>query len=74
MANCKFLEGCPFFNDMLGTMPDMAEKLKDSYCKDSQHSDCARYMVLTRLGRENVPNDLFPHETIRAEEILRPKD
>jgi hypothetical protein len=50
-------------------MPATAELYKSKYCR-ADNSECARYMVLVALGKENVPFDLFPHEVLRAHEII----
>lgn len=69
MADCKLLEKCPFFNDQMKDMPDMAELTKEKYCK-GDCSVCARYMVFKALGREKVPLDLFPFQVERASRII----
>ena len=35
------------------------------------NSQCARFMVASKLGKERVPADLFPGQTDRAREILK---
>jgi len=50
-------------------MPAAAELLKKRYCL-GDNSQCARFMVASRLGKERVPADLFPSQTDRAKEIL----
>jgi hypothetical protein len=50
-------------------MPSTAEIFKLRYCRGDS-ATCARYMVYRKLGRENVPANLFPNETHKAEELL----
>jgi len=50
-------------------MPDMAELMKDNYCRDDKYR-CARYRVFKALGREEVPSDLFPIDIQRADQII----
>lgn len=69
MADCERLPKCPFFFDKMENMPGMATILKSRYCKGDS-STCARYRVFLVLGAGNVPSDLFPNETERAERIL----
>lgn len=69
MAECKNLEGCPFFNDKLAEKPALASIMKKKYCLEDSTS-CARYIVCEALGKENVPGNLFPNMTIRAEELI----
>ena len=72
MADCELIEKCIFFNDRMGSMPATAEVYKKIFCRQSNET-CARYMVYSKIGRENVPSDLFPNEQQRAETIIREK-
>lgn len=65
MADCEFLEKCPFFNDQMKDMPAMAKTLKNRYCR-ADFDQCARYTIATKLGRGHVPPDMFPSEMERA--------
>lgn len=69
MAECVCLPACPFFNDNMTSMPATAELLKMRFCRGDS-AGCARHMVFERLGREAVPADLYPTQTIRARHIL----
>ena len=69
MAECEVLSKCPFFNDRMKDMPDVAEVYKKKYCK-TDNSACARYMVLKKLGREKVPADLYPNMADKAKAII----
>lgn len=69
MADCELLATCIFFNDRMAGMPSTAEIFKLRYCRGDS-ATCARYMVYRKLGRENVPANLFPNETHKAEELL----
>ena len=69
MGDCKRLGGCPFFNDQLNDMPSTAEMYKRRYCRDD-HTACARYQVAEVLGKERVPDNLFPGMLDRVQEIL----
>ncbi len=69
MADCEILADCIFFNDKMQNMPSVAGMYKQRYCR-TDNSTCARYMVMKKLGRENVPADLFPNMLDRAKEIL----
>jgi len=72
MADCPMLEKCPFFHDRMAEMPTMANLYKTRFCK-GEFPTCARHLVLTGLGREHVPADLFPNQNDRAQEILAAK-
>ena len=69
MADCEFLKGWPFFNDILDDMPAVANMMKSKYCR-GDNAQCARYLVRTEVGKEAVPDDLFPHEKDKAQEII----
>ncbi len=67
MKECKFLGTCPFFNDVLESMPSTAEALKDRYCRNDSKK-CARYQV--RINNHPVPDDLFPHQADKTHDII----
>ena len=69
MPDCEVLERCPFFNDVMQSMPDHAELFKQLYCHGG-NDICARYMVFRKLGRDAVPETLFPNEVSRANTII----
>ena len=69
MAHCELLEKCPFFNDQLQNMPAASNIMKKLYCRWI-FAKCARYKVAIVLGKKNVPSDLFPGDSRRAEDIL----
>jgi diadenosine tetraphosphate (Ap4A) HIT family hydrolase len=69
MTDCEVIAGCPFFNDKLPNMPSLSAWLKIQYCQ-SKYPECARYRVRQALGGGKVPSDLFPNESIRAENII----
>lgn len=70
--NCERIEKCPFFNDQMSNMPATAALYKERYCK-GDNERCARYHLLTNVGPESVPGDLFPNQWERAEEIVKRK-
>jgi hypothetical protein len=69
MANCELIAKCIFFNDQMANMPSTAEVFKNLYCRDNS-SHCARYVACKALGREKVPQDLFPNQLDRANELV----
>jgi len=69
MSGCERLDKCPIVNDSKnGTAADF-EKIKEKYCTDN-YANCARYMVLTSVGGDFVPNDLLPEQVEKAKEII----
>ncbi len=61
MAECEFIEKCPFFNDRLENKAVAIEDFKIRYCREN-NLNCARYMVANALGKEKMPPNLYPHE------------
>ena len=72
MANCECLQGCIFFNDQMENMPNMASRIKQKYCL-TDNSQCARYIVFKSKGKEAVPQTLFPHQTNKISELIKPE-
>ena len=69
MHECPRLGECAFFLEKMGAMPLSTEMLKEEYCRNN-YTICARYVVFLALGKDNIPQDLFPNEPNRAREIL----
>ncbi|MBN2736209.1 MAG: hypothetical protein JXR70_04450 [Spirochaetales bacterium] len=69
MAECEFINKCPFFHDKLENKPDSIQELKKKYCLDN-NLNCARYMVAISLGPEKMPSNLYPHEKDRAYVVI----
>ncbi len=69
MADCEILEGCLFFNDKMTLDSGLGALYKRSYCL-GDNTNCARYMVFKKLGRDKVPNWLPPNLTEKALEII----
>jgi hypothetical protein len=66
---CEKLHTCIFFNDQMEAMPAVAELLKTQRCRGA-FDECARFRVAAKLGGANVPRDLYPNDTARANKIL----
>ena len=69
MAVCEIMTTCIFFNDQMESMPGSADFFKKKYCQ-GDNSECARHIVFKKLGRPNVPRDLFPNQIERAKKII----
>ena len=69
MSDCEKLPTCIFFNDKMKNAPATASIYKKTYCVGN-NSNCARYLVLKVLGKDKVPDDLFPNEAQRAKNII----
>lgn len=69
MAECECLSGCPFFNDKMTANPGLTDMYKKKYCLGN-NEQCARHMVFEKLGKGNVPGDLYPNQRDKVEDIL----
>lgn len=54
----------------MADMPATAELMKKRYCLGDETS-CARYMVLRKKGRDQVPAGLFPNQLGEAQRIMQ---
>ena len=70
MPDCEIISSCIFFRDQMANVPDMAKFQKQKYCK-GDNSLCARYRVYKALGRHKVPEDLFPIQNDKADDIIK---
>jgi hypothetical protein len=43
---------------------------KTNFCQDDK-SNCARYQVATTVGREKVPENLYPNMAEKAQKIIK---
>ncbi|MDA3941104.1 MAG: hypothetical protein PF693_17640 [Spirochaetia bacterium] len=69
MQECELIESCPFYNDQLKGDAKQIESMKEKYCR-TNNLNCARYMVFIALGKESMPEELFPHQKDRAYELI----
>jgi hypothetical protein len=53
----------------MAAMPTMAGMMKRHFCNDD-FPHCARYLVKEKLGKERVPADLYPNQSVRAKQLL----
>ena len=70
MAACSELSNCRYFNEVLVSMPTVAEMMKDRYCYGDKHQ-CARVQVAREVGGHHVPPDLAPNEDERGRGIIQ---
>lgn len=69
MADCECLPTCLFFNDKMTNKPGTADMFKKKYCL-GDNTDCARHIVLVKLGKAKVPADLFPNQKNVAAQLI----
>ena len=72
MAECELIDKCPFFSGQLAERADEREELKEKYCKNN-NLNCARYMIASSVGKEQIPPNLYPDEKIAAYAIIAEK-
>jgi len=51
MPDCELLYTCPFFNDRMHDMSEIADTYREQYCK-GDYAWCGRYMAFKALERE----------------------
>jgi hypothetical protein len=69
MPPCELTATCIFFNDQMAGMPSTAAAFKKIFCEED-FANCGRYLIYRAIGREHVPNDLFPNQSSRANGII----
>ena len=87
MDNCPFISRCPLADEILLakspelireylntpgvlTTDNFSQSYMNKYCKGN-YSDCARFEIVNNLGFDQLPKNLLPHQTQRAEKILK---
>ena len=69
MSNCKFITTCPFFTGRMDDSKGLGAMYKKHYCLGSS-KNCARYIIASKLGKEKMPANLYPHQKDRAIQLL----
>ena len=67
---CAKLGKCPFFNDQMDGQPEAIRLYKDYFCH-GRFLECARYLISEELGKDKVPKDLYPNDSVQARAILK---
>ncbi|MCM2358484.1 MAG: hypothetical protein NDI77_10070 [Geobacteraceae bacterium] len=70
MTDCDLLDQCRFFNGQTVEMPSTVTALKTKYCRGGGYSSCTRHIISRKMGKEQVPEDLFPNQHDRLQEFL----
>jgi len=70
MISCELQEECLFFHNKIAVMPSTLSALKAKYCREGACSACARYIVHKKLGKECIPENLFPNQLEKVRELL----
>ena len=69
MAVCENLSKCPFYQGQMAMESGLGSMYKKKYCEGDKLL-CARYLIATRLGKEFMPQNLYPNMMDKAKEIL----
>ena len=71
MTRCGNFDTClDFFQEQAKTLPATAHFFEEIYCNAS-NEHCARLLVFTARGAENVPIDLFPCQQVRGQLLAK---
>lgn len=68
--SCENLKNCPFYNDRMSMEKGLGALYKRKYCEGDK-TLCARYQVGSKIGKQSVPDDLYPNMFDRAEKIIK---
>ena len=71
MKKCSLTDECPFFSDQLPKMHTAKERedMRRKFCGGG-NSQCARFIVATALGLNEVPGNLLPDDLFKVSIIL----
>ena len=69
MATCKYTSACVFFTDEVGYSPELWDEMRAAYCLVGNEA-CARLRVLACVAPVDIPDDLIPTDTERADAII----
>lgn len=69
MAMCENLAKCPFYQGKMSMDVGLGSMYKKRYCEGDKLL-CARYMVASTVGKEFMPDGLYPNMVDKAKEII----
>jgi hypothetical protein len=69
MAQCDWINECPFLYNKQILIEAMREIYKGKYCQ-ADYPNCARFLIFKALGPSKVPLNLFPNQRDRAKKII----
>ena len=71
MKKCSITDECPFFKDQLPKMHTAKERedMRRKFCGGGS-TQCARFIVASALGLDEVPGNLFPDDLFKVSIIL----
>ena len=69
MAACENLAKCPFYQGQMKMDSGIGAMYKSNYCEGDK-TQCARYMIASTIGKEHMPEGLYPNMVDKAKKII----
>jgi len=69
MTQCIRTDTCVFFTDEVGYSPELWGEMRAAYCLVGDPT-CARFRLLAYMAADEIPSDLIPTDTQRADELI----
>lgn len=69
MATCEKLAKCPFYQGDMDINSGLGSIYKQKYCEGDK-TNCARYMIATKLGPEYVTKNIYPNMRDLANKMI----
>ena len=71
---CPFMDTCAFLRENRTKMPELIERIQDTYCIKPAYSECARFQVSQSVGLAKVPSLMLPEQVEWAQQIIEESD
>ncbi|MFZ9023344.1 MAG: hypothetical protein ACO3BO_01210 [Anaerohalosphaeraceae bacterium] len=71
---CALMDTCAFLRENRTTMPELVERIQDTYCTKPARSECARFKIAQSVGTEKVPPLMLPEQVEWAQQIIEECD
>ena len=71
---CPFMDTCAFLRENRTTMPELIERIQDTYCTKPARSECARFQIAQSVGIAKVPPLMLPEQVEWAQQIIEESD
>ncbi len=69
MSECIRTGTCVFFTDEVGYSPELWGEMRSAYCLVGDPT-CARFRLLAYMTAEEMPRDLIPTDSQRADDLI----
>ena len=71
---CPFVDSCAFLLENRTKMPELVERIQDTYCTKPACRKCGRFQVSQSVGLEKVPPLMLPEQVEWAQQIIEESD